>query len=132
MNITPHFVVRGSVEYSYDYAAKKHNLTDKVQWIRATREFATKEEAAAFAATLPKSCKIRGSSISGHVGDAWACWGWISCDVSLTKDGVNGGVNEGGIARVRKFLSKVDYKIETDSRIANPATVEQIKQVLGL
>lgn len=66
-------------------------------------EFATKAEAEAFAATFPKALRVRVHSMTYGNGQP-TTWTAGIADVVLSANAVNGGENEAGVKRVRRFV----------------------------
>jgi hypothetical protein len=65
------------------------------------RNFATADEAADFAAQFPKSMRLHMPILCGFEdGTIYS----VGVSVTLNANGTNGGVNEAGIKRARRFL----------------------------
>ncbi len=77
--------------------------------VKADAIVATKADAEAFAATMPKWLRVVGSSISGSTRGS----GYISFHVNFAADAVNGGKNEAGMKRLKKFLSLVEWEYQS-------------------
>lgn len=99
----PIFQVYGAVESSYSFETKQYTLTDTLTFVEASACFTTAEEARAYAAQFPKSYGVVGTSLSGSPEFS----GYVTIKASLSRDGINHGKNEAGIARVRKFVKKL-------------------------
>jgi len=77
--------------------------------VHANRDFATKDEAAAHCATFPKYVGVKPGTCRGLLDDAYTVWGTANFYVQIAADGVNKGINESGVKRLRKFLALADY-----------------------
>jgi hypothetical protein len=76
-------------------------LWDSPKHLRATAYYATAEDAAQAAASMPKSIKALSSTLTGYDnGESWTV-GIVTVNARLSADGVNGGRNEAGIRRYR-------------------------------
>ena len=61
--------------------------------------FTTEELAQQYAAKFPKSLKMRAYRVSGSEGD----FGGVGVNIKLSSDDVNKGINETGVARLRRI-----------------------------
>lgn len=90
--------------------------------MEASVYFDTEEERDAFLAKFPKSVGLR-KNVCG-VKDI----GWVPCVQLRAKfrtDGVNGGVNETGIKRSRRFLSAIKEQIPGSREISwSPISID--------
>lgn len=104
----------------------------QVAAVRVMANVDTPEQAAAIAATFPKWLKVIGTHCSGWRGESkdYTTWGIVSFQASLTTDGVNKGINETGLKRLKRFLSLVPYRFYA-YEISNPATPEQLKALIA-
>jgi hypothetical protein len=108
-------------------------MTTREQWLeretfvmltefsaRISRYFGTAEEAAAFAAQFPKSMRLT-------TQEQWLGRYAVSLHTILTANGTNGGVNEAGIKRARRFLTALidSGTTITYAQITNGITVEE-------
>ncbi len=124
---SPTFKVVAALERSRD---GKSN-TDELMFIVADASFVTEQDARAFAALFPKSYGVR----SGNLGGTPGFTGWVSIRATLGSNGVNGGSNEVGLARMKKFLSKLvqlngTWEIK-EERWLNAASVARVMRELG-
>ncbi len=88
------------------------------------RNFATADEAAGFAAQFPKSMRLHTAILCGFEdGTAYR----VGVSVTLDANGANGGVNETGIKRARRFLTALidSGTTITYAQISNGSTVEE-------
>ena len=75
----------------------------------------TAEEAEEFAALFPKSYKVRTTRVSVLNGDDYYS---AYQETWLYSNGVNGGVNEAGVSRIKKTLAKMEkLGIETEWKV---------------
>lgn len=72
--------------------------------------FTTTTEAAEVAATFPKGCKVRVSTLSGVGPDRAITLAFITTDVALISNGSTGEVNETGVRRLRQIIKAIDAK----------------------
>jgi hypothetical protein len=86
----------------------------------------TVEQAREFVAAAPKSLKLRATTLTGPINDAYENgsreWGYVTTDAALLKDGVNGGVNETGIKRywsLKKWAAKAGVELVWTRQWAN-------------
>lgn len=114
----PRFLVHGHCELN------GRENTGVVGFIGADCYVPTKADALRIAAEFPKSYGVRGYYVSGDTE-----WGGISISAHLSADGANKGKNEGGIARMRKFLAKVPHEFDV-RLISNAASVDQLKAIV--
>ena len=78
-------------------------VTAQKNWLEATINVATFEDAEAFCTEFPKYVKAHACTLSGnHDGDYFKI-GMVRVAINLQTNGVNGGVNEMGIKRYRAF-----------------------------
>lgn len=78
---------------------------DATEWnFSAGITFDTAEQRDAFVALFPKSVKVIGTTASA-ASDPIARQPYATMQVALHADAVNGGVNETGIKRLRKFIA---------------------------
>jgi hypothetical protein len=92
------------------------------QSVAFTLRVETPEQAREVAAQFPKSYKVRGGAISGIDNGVSYTRGHVGWSRKLLADGVNGGVNEAGIAayhRMVKMLDKLGYAVEWAAPYAN-------------
>jgi len=127
---------------------------DTVAGIDVSAYCQSREDAEAFVATLPRSWRVMASTLSTtfepttpyrlqktlnalaleyglatHAGDGFRV-GAIHLRVNFTPDGVNGGKNEAGLRRVRRFLAHVgEWDYEMPYR--NSPTREVVERFLG-
>lgn len=92
------------------------------------RTFPTVADAEMFAATLPKSLKARATSMSGHLPNG-ARSGFVFFRAVLKQDGVNGGVNETGLKRLRAAVKAISFEWNPDT-CANSMTEEFFKALI--
>lgn len=100
--------------------------------LRALIKFETREEAEAYGAKFPKSLRVK-------AGPMWSSenrtGGYVSLDVTLKATGANGGVNESGIARAAKFLTKA-HALGTEAvyvpTFSNSLPYPEVVALLGL
>ena len=96
------------------------------QTIKAELETETLEQAKEIAADFPKSYKVK----VGCLATGTSTRGYIEIIARLTSDDTNGGKNETGINRFRKFLNKASHTFDQSSCL-NHATPEELKSLLG-
>lgn len=94
--------------------------------VNFARYFPTMADAQAFAATLPKFLKARGTGFSDCRSPIRGCV-WFS--VTLKSDGVNGGVNETGLKRLRKAAQVLAFEWNPDT-CANSMTEEFFRNLI--
>lgn len=82
--------------------------------LHASRPFPTLETAQAFARSFPKSRGVYATTLSSvpSAGHPSSNYGLVGINVRLVADGVNGGVNETGIKRLRALARRVPLKAE--------------------
>lgn len=93
-------------------------------------QFATADDAKAFAALLPKSCKVRGGGISCRSG----MYGYVSFHVGLLKTGTTGERNETGVKRyrtLRRALDELGVNVEWAMPFTNALTEEEAELLLA-
>jgi hypothetical protein len=92
------------------------------------RTIATVEEAKAIVAELPKSMKLTATTLRSLAnGDQ----GYIRGRVTLKANGVNGGVNETGVKRLKAWVAKLDTEYTT-ARTSNAyATLTDALAAIG-
>jgi hypothetical protein len=78
----------------------------------------SREEALKVSASFPKSFKLKISD-----------WG-VRVSVNLTGDNVNGGNNESGIKRFKRFLTKAPHVFVENTNIGNSATIKEFEDFL--
>ncbi len=98
---------------TFTAAAYRNTHTGAVSHARIDGGFPTVEAAREFVATLPKFIKAKTAGV--HHGDGRPNSGCVWLHVNIEADGVNGGVNEIGMKRLRKFLSLVSYTVVTNA-----------------
>lgn len=121
---TPQAIVRGYFS-QWDNSQASH--------VEISMFVDTRETAQMFVATLPKSLRVRATtmSLSGS-----QLLGMVSFRVSLNADGVNGGVNETGVKRYRRYLKAladagVEVKWDNEARCTNSyASPEEFEAAL--
>lgn len=128
---SPLFKVVGTVACSYDYTTNVYTLGTAVRDISIGASFPNLDAAKAFAGQFPKSYGLRCYTLYSSLSAASPSTGVVELRATLAADGVNGGRNETGVARARKFLAKVPYEFKQIEKIQNPATVEQLKALLA-
>lgn len=79
-------------------------LDGQLCWLNASRHFVTPEEAAQYVATLPKALNVKASFYTDFDN---VTRGLASFHVRLKADKANGGVNESGLKRLRRFVATV-------------------------
>jgi hypothetical protein len=92
--------------------------------------FETREDAEAFVALLPKTCKATAGTITGRDYKA----GYVQFNARLLPDGVNGGRNEAGIARYRKLRAaceKLGVAVEWRMPFRNAITEAELEELIG-
>ena len=87
------------------------------------------EQVDALKAILPASYKVRFQYWKdSNSFDVFA-------NIEISANGTTGATNETGIARFRKILKKVPHQFTTLNagylQIANPVSIEQLKEILG-
>jgi hypothetical protein len=110
--------------------------------IEAVLYLQTKEEAEAVVAQFPKSYGVKASTFAtprpeefgfeatDHNGNERArntVLGSVIIDAIVRPDGVNGGINESGIKRIKSFLKKaaeLGYMVEYDDKYWNADEAE--------
>jgi len=100
--------------------------------IEVNADFATRADAQAYAATLPKALKLKAGGVTNYTVDCTQSFetGRVFASYHLSADKVNGGVNETAIARLRKVLARVPHTfVETYG--GNSATVAQLQQFVA-
>lgn len=93
-------------------------------WIES-QDFGTEAEAVEWAAQFPKSAKLRVRSVTDHsaIGGAQT-WHDASVVIGLGANGVNGGVNETGLRRLRtieRTAARLGERIEWNGSFASNA-----------
>ena len=96
--------------------------------VEFSRCFPTEADAQAFVATLPKSLKARATTMSGHLPNG-AVSGYVWLRASLAKDGVNGGVNETGLKRLKVAARVLTFEWNPHT-CANSMTEEFFRNLL--
>lgn len=81
----------------------------------AEQQFPTEQAARDFAASLPKSRKISGCRLSYALGECGSVHGYAN----LASNGVNGGVNETGVKRLRAWLADPRLDIHYEALYGN-------------
>jgi hypothetical protein len=75
-------------------------------YVHVKAYFETLELAQEYAARFPKSLKMKPANVSGY-RDAgcnnYSHWAFVFADIKLSSDDVNKGVNESGLARLRRI-----------------------------
>lgn len=104
------FILTGYFASSYDYETKTHHQRpDQPQHADLVAHFATPEAAAEFVAAQPKALGLHATSlhttVDGTARGERVVVGYVKGNVKLVKDGVNGGVNETGIKRLRRWVA---------------------------
>lgn len=89
--------------------------------------FPTVAAAEEFAAKFPKSCGLR---VGGGCDADGTRYGVVTTHVNLYADGVNGGVNETGVKRLKRFLRDTPFVVKMNA--GNSATPEKITAELGV
>ena len=90
-------------------------------WVDGSCRMATHEDAKAFAATFPKSWGVKATTLAGDDEHK----GIVVFHVQLHADGVNKGVNERGLWRLRKILGRVAWALHQGiSNVENGITTE--------
>jgi hypothetical protein len=106
---------------------KKAPTGEGVTYVEATQEFATKEEALAVLATIPKMVGMKLTTL-GRVGES----GWVTVpllQVYIYFSATAGTAkNETGAKRLKRLLKAVDCAFPTP-RVLNPATEQQIREL---
>lgn len=101
-----------------------HTLGDNTQ-----PPFADREAAQAFAALLPKSCKVRATTINGRGYSA----GFLQFHANLNTNGVVGERNEAGIKRYRSLVAaceRLGVTIEWTMPYSNSLTETETEALL--
>jgi hypothetical protein len=95
--------------------------------------FNTNEERDAFVSLFPKSVKVIGTTTSS-ASDPIARQPYATMQVALHADAVNGGVNETGIKRLRKFIevaSANGFELNFTQFFKNTLTVSEYNELIG-
>lgn len=98
-----------------DGSIKSEYLTDRLMHATAEAIVENYEEAQRIAGLFPKSCKVSASS-------EYQGRGFVTIAANLCANGVNGGVNEGGIKRIRSFIKacrKLGFSLEQGRSFGN-------------
>jgi hypothetical protein len=96
----------------------------------ASITFTTNEERDAFVALFPKSVKVVATTLSGLVIDQ----PYATIQVALHADAVNGGVNETGIKRLRKFIAVATangFELNFKQYFKNSLTESEYSELVG-
>lgn len=120
------YAVAGWIEVSSFHSGRD----DDAEADRAAPPFATREDAEAFVALLPKSCKVRASTITGRDYQA----GLVKFNAMLAADGVNGGRNETGIKRYRALAAaceRIGCPIIWTMPFSNSITEAELAELIG-
>ncbi len=115
--------------------------------LEATEDFAqvtaiveSLERAREIAAQFPKSYGMRAKTLSGSGPDYTDAdgrritKGYLELHAKLAADGVNRGVNESGIARLRRTLSKIErlgYAFEYQTNWKNSISLARLEEKIG-
>jgi hypothetical protein len=99
----------------------------EITHISASAIVDTPEQAKSFAASLPKSLKVRGWNFRVGTEDK----GYIAIEATFGKEKTQGEKNETGTKRLQKFLSRVPYTVGT-AYAKNAATPDEIRQFLSI
>lgn len=114
------------------------DATEDAAWLTGWVD--SPELAREIAATFPKSVKMRGGAVGGAGPDyrnpdgSRRDRGYLRLQLRLRKDGVNGGVNEAGIKRLRSALKTIEkhgYSVEYKTSYANSVTRERLDEKLN-
>lgn len=121
MNSTPLplFTVRAAV----DSDGRIFNVS---VWAELPTEDAAREVAARF----PKSLRVVGSGLTCVRGRSVEERGLVSSSFYLTPNAVTGTVNESGLARLRRLMSRIEWRLDTES-IANAADEASFRRLLA-
>jgi hypothetical protein len=95
--------------------------------------FTTNEERDAFVALFPKSVKVVATTTSA-ASDPIARQPFATMQVSLHADAVNGGVNETGIKRLRKFIAVATangFELNFKQYFKNTMTESEYNELIG-
>ncbi len=93
--------------------------------VRIWRYFATQAEAEAAKASFPKSVKVR--TYQFYSSQKFGA----DITVHLQADGVNKGINEGGLVRLRRFMKNVGSNYSVESRVSNGMPAEMFNALLS-
>lgn len=99
------------VHYDVDDAKERPSM------LEARASFATPGEASVFKASFPVACRVRSYGVScyDYENDRRADYAGASFHAKLVKDESNGGFNESGVKRYRRFRKQLDamgYRVE--------------------
>lgn len=102
----------------------------------ALDEGTTRETAEAVAALFPRSCKLRGTTLSGRRNAAGERFesGYLTFHAALHANGVHGARNETGITRYKRLLAhaaQLGYSIEWGMPFRNSLTQADAEVLLS-
>ncbi|HIJ51514.1 MAG TPA: hypothetical protein HPP54_10795 [Nitrospinae bacterium] len=121
------FTVTGFTKCRYSDTGKPERTPGVFSRIEAELTTQNPEEAKEIAKSFPKSYQVRGSGVRPLDGSP--AWGSVRIRAELSGDGVNGGKNESGIKRFKRFLTKVPH-VFAEPTALNFATIKELNDLL--
>lgn len=117
----PRFTVTAYTDCTFEARVPQPNTATRMLRVEVSAEVATKADAEAFVATLPKSWRVfatilHKATFSGTVPVV----GYIYQKSIFHANGVNHGNNEAGLKRLRSFLGRVAWDLNLQRSTATP------------
>lgn len=123
------FTVSATSDCKFDTSVRPHvsypETATAIRSVRASAIFATRDDARAFVATLPKAWRVAACYLGGSSRGS----GLAEFSANFSADKSNKGTNEAGLKRLRAFLGRVAYTYKSES--LNAATLEQFERFLA-
>ncbi len=103
---------------------------EQVTHIEVAAEVETTKDADEVVVIFPKSIGLKSCHLGRCVNGKYVKVGYVTMRVQLAKDGVNGGKNESGIKRIKRFLKLANHQFVMKES-GNAATKEQIEAAIS-